>query len=392
MTPHPLTSLAFALILAAAVTVPKRSEAQSHLILFGTYTTGESRGIYSARLDESTGTLSSPMVAAETPNPSFLVISPDRRFVYAHTDMGKLPDGRTAGGIKAFTLDARSGRLAELNAQPTGDPFPSNVNIDATGRVVATVSGTGGYITTFHVEADGSLSPRVSHIAAYGTPGPVAGRQEHPYPHSTWFDPANRFALVCDLGSDRIFTFRFDPATAVLSPERPPFLQLPRGTGPRHAKFSSDGRFFYIVGELSNTVTACRYDAASGTLSPFQRLTTVPAGVRDSNEARPPDSTASEIRIRPDGRFLYAANRGDDSIAVFARDAESGRLTPVEIVKSGGHTPRNFALSPDGKWLVCAHQDSSNVTLFRVDPESGRLARQPSEITVPQGICVAFVN
>jgi 6-phosphogluconolactonase len=373
-------------------TVSAMAASENQLVLIGTYTLGGSRGIYEVRLDSETGALSAPVLAAETPNPSFIALAPSRRFIYAHADVGTLPDGRAAGGIRAFALDPDSGKLTALNQRATGDPFPSNVAIDATGRLVATVSGTGGHLTTFPVEADGSLGPIASRYATTGTPGPVPVRQVHPYPHSTNFSPDNRFALVCDLGADRIFSFAVDAAAGKLGPEHPPFAQLPRGTGPRHAKFSADGRFFYIAGELSNTVTACRYDAATGRIEPFQRLSTVPPGVRNSSPDNRPDSTASEIRLERSQRRVYVANRGDDSIAVFSRDPDSGELALLEIVKSGGRTPRNFAISPDGKWLLCAHQDSNNLTVFRIDGQSGRLTRVPTEATVPKAICVVFVN
>ena len=365
---------------------------ENQLILIGTYTLGGSRGIYELRLDNETGALSAPVLAAETPNPSFIAMAPNRRFIYAHADVGQLPGGRAAGGIRAFALDPDSGALSPLNERATGDPFPSNVAIDATGQLVATVSGTGGHLTTFHVNPDGSLGPIATRLATTGTRGPVPERQVHPYPHSTNFAPDNRFAIVCDLGADRLFSFAVDSAAGKLTPANPAFVQLPRGTGPRHAKFSADGRFLYVVGELSNTVTACRYDAATGQAEPFQRLSTVPAGVRDSMPDNKPDSTASEIRFERSQRFIYAANRGDDSIAVFSRDPDSGALALVEIVKSGGKTPRNFAISPDGKWLVCAHLDSDNVTVFRIQGQSGRLTRVPTEAKVPKGICVVFVN
>jgi 6-phosphogluconolactonase len=379
-----------AALLLASTSAMAASENQ--LVLIGTYTLGGSRGIYEVRLDNETGALSAPVLAAETPNPSFLAMAPSRRFIYAHADVGTLPDGRAAGGIRAFALDPDSGRLTALNERATGDPFPSNVAIDATGQLVATVSGTGGHLTTFHVNPDGSLGPIASRRATAGTPGPVPVRQVAPYPHSTNFAPDNRFAVVCDLGADRLFSYRVDAASGKLGPDHPPFAQLPRGTGPRHAKFSADGRFLYVVGELSNTVTACRYDAATGRIEPFQRLSTVPAGVRNSMPDNRPDSTASEIRLERSQRFVYAANRGDDSIAVFARDPDSGALALVEIVKSGGKTPRNFAISPDGKWLLCAHLDSDNLTVFRIDGQSGRLSRMPGVAAVPKGICVVFVN
>jgi 6-phosphogluconolactonase len=251
--------------------------------------------------------------------------------------------------------------------------------------MLLTVSGTGGHIFSYPILPDGSLGPLASRLRNVGPPGPVVSRQQKTYPHSSTFSPDDRFVMVCDLGLDRVFAYRTDLATARLEPVHPPYAQFTPGTGPRHSKFSADGRFFYVAGELGNTVTACAYDAPTGRVTPFQTLSTVPPGYQAP-------STASEIRIHPSGRFVYAANRGHDSIAVFARDLVTGALAPVEIVPSGGHFPRNFSLSPDGRWLVCGHQESGNATVFAVDPATGRLARMPSTQAVPEAICVLFVN
>jgi len=371
----PLAPALFLCLLALLPSLSARAEPEgaapdSHLIFFGTYTLGNSRGIYEASLDGATGTLSTPVLAAETPNPSFLALHPNHRFLYAHCDLGTTADGKVGGAIRAFALDPASGRLTVLNTVATGDPFCSNVAVDPTGRVLMTVSGSGGHIFSFPIEPDGSLGPRAARLRNDGPPGPVVTRQQKTYPHSSTFSPDDRFVMVADLGLDRVFAYRCDLATAVLEPLDRPYAQFKPGTGPRHSKFSADGRFFYVVGELANTVTACAYD---------------PAGYKA-------ETTSSEIRIHPNGRFVYAASRGADCIAVFARDFESGRLTPVEIVPSGGHFPRNFALSPDGRWLVCGHQESGNATVFRVDPATGRLARAPSTQMVPEAICVLFVN
>jgi len=368
-----------------ALLVAGRAAAESHLILLGTYTRDGNRGIYAVRLDGDTGAVSAPDLAAETPNPSFLALHPSHRFVYAHCDLGRTADGKVGGAIRSFSLDPSSGRLSLLNTRATGDPFASNVSVDPSGRMLMTVSGTGGHIVSYPIQPDGSLGLPASRLHNDGPPGPVKTRQQKTYPHSSAYSPDDRYVMVADLGLDRVFAYGIDPATAQLAPLDPPYAKFAPGTGPRHSKFSADGRFFYVVGELANTVTACSYDAASGSVSPFQTLSTVPAGFTG-------ESTASEIRIHPNGAFVYAANRGHDSIAVFARDFQTGRLTPVEIVPSGGRVPRNFAISPDGKWLVCAHQESPVLAVFRIDPATGRLTGVPSSRVEPRAICVLFVN
>jgi 6-phosphogluconolactonase len=376
--PSALTVLGFADLAGAAAPA-------SHLVFFGTYTLKDSRGIYSARLDGATGTLSAPVLAAATPNPSFLALHPNHRFLYAHCDLGTTADGKVGGAIRAFALDPATGQLTLLNTVATGDPFCSNVAVDPTGQVLMTVSGTGGHIFSYPIRPDGSLGPLASRLRNDGPPGPVVTRQQKTYPHSSTFSPDDRFVMVCDLGLDRVFAYRTDLATAVLQPLERPYAQFKPGTGPRHSKFSADGRFFYAVGELANTITACAYDAATGRVSPFQTLSTIPAGFKG-------ETTTSEVRIHPNGQFVYAASRGADCLAVYARNVATGVLTPVEIVPSGGHFPRNFALSPDGRWLVCGHQESGNTTVFAVDPATGRLTRAPSTQPVPEAICVLFVN
>ncbi len=371
----------FAFPLVRAQAPAPDPEAVSHLVLLGT----TSHGIYELRLDGATGALSPPELTVPTANASFLALAPSGRFLYAHSQQGKLPDGRTAGAIRSYALDPATGALKPLNLRVTGDPVPSNIAIDGTGRVVMTVSGTGGSILSYPVAADGSLGLVASRIRNEGPPGPVKTRQEFTYPHSSNFAPDNRFVLTCDLGLDRVFTYAFDPATAVLTPQTPAYAQFPPGTGPRHAKFSADGRFFYVVGELASTVTACAYDAATGRITIQQALSTLPDGFKG-------DNLASEIRIHPNGRFVYVGNRGHNSVAVFGRDPATGRLTKLQTIPSGGDFPRNFNLSPDGRWLLCAHQNSDNLTVFAVDADTGRLTRTPHTRVVPKAIAVVFVN
>ena len=203
--------------------------------------------------------------------------------------------------------------------------------------------------------------------------------------HSVTPSPDNRFVIVCDLGVDKIFTYAIDPATAKATPANPPFVATEPGQGPRHFKFGTDGRHAYAINELASTVTAYDYDAAGGALTPRQTVTTLPPDFKGP-------TTTAEVRVHPNGRFVYGSNRGHDSIAVFAVDASSGLLSPVEIVPSGGKVPRNFALSPNGKWLVCAHQDSNNITVFRVDSNTGKLTRTEHTATVPMAVCVLFYD
>lgn len=375
-------------LLLAALTMTTTLSAASQLIFIGTSTPkdGASRGIYAVRLDPASGALSEPVLAAETPNPTFLALHPNGRVLYALGE-SRGADGRTGGAIVAFNLDPATGKLTGLNAQPTGGASLAHLAPDATGRTLIAVSYGGGYVVSFPLEADGRLGARTSFIAQQGPLGPNPVRQEKPHPHSVMLSPDNRFAFVADLGLDRVFSYRLDAGRARLAPNDPPVIAITPGAGPRHCKFSTDGRFFYVLGEIDGSITACAYDPARGTARPFQHITTLPAGFKVTDPDR-----AAEIRVHPNGKFVYASNRGHDSIAVFSRNPADGALTLVEFMPCGGGHPRNFALSADGTWLVCANRDSNNLVSFRVDAATGRLTPSGHTASVPTPVCVLFSN
>jgi len=352
------------------------------LVLFGTYTPagGTSRGIYSAQFDPATGALSAPVLAGEAANPTFLAWRPDGRTLYALTEKGTV-NGKAGGALAAFRFDPATGKLAPLNVEATGGGPLAHVNVDRTGRVAVCISYHASEVASFPIQADGSLGPCATLVKTTGSLGPNAKRQEKPHPHSLTFSPDNRYVYVCDLGLDRIFRYTIDPATAKLTLAGE--TATAPGAGPRHSKFSADGKFFYVINELDCTVAVYGVDAATGALTALQSVATLPAGFRG-------ESICAEIRLSPDGRFVYGSNRGHDSLAVFARDAATGRLTPVEIVSCGGKHPRNFNLTADGRWLLCASRDTDNVVVFRVDATTGRLTPAGQETKVPQAVCVLF--
>jgi 6-phosphogluconolactonase len=356
--------------------------ASSQLLLIGTYTPkdGASRGIYAVRLDSATGALGKPELVAETPNPTFLAQHPGGRFVYA---LGEAPtsEGKPGGAAVAFTLDSSTGKLTPLNRQPTDGAGCAHLGLDATARLLVLVSYHGGQLFTFPVGTDGRVGPRTGTLTQTGQLGPNQARQDKPHPHSVFYSNDNRFAYVCDLGLDRIFTYRVDAAAATLTPVAQ--TATAPGAGPRHAKFSADGRFFYAINELDSSIAVYGCDAATGALTPRQAVSTLPDGFKGT-------SICAEIRIHPNGRFVYGSNRGHDSLAVFARDETDGTLTRIQIEPCGGGHPRNFALSPDGKWLVCANRDANNLVVFAVDAATGRLTPAGHTATVPQAVCVLF--
>ena len=352
--------------------------ASSHLIYLGTYTRNGSKGIYSVRLDADTGALSAPVLAAESPDPAWVTVSPDKKFLYAIH-----PSAAQATG---FAVEAATGRLTPLPATATAPAQPpSHLVVDATGRTLLAANYRDGYVSAIPLHTDGTLG--APNIVRHEGKGPHPTRQEKAHAHSVTLSPDNRFVIVCDLGLDRIFSYALEAGAARLTPARPPFVATAAGAGPRHFKFGRDGRHAYAINELNNTVVAYDYDAASGALAPLAAVSTLPPDFKDAN-------TTAEVRVHPNGKFLYGSNRGHDSIAVFGVDAATGRLSaaPLEIVPCGGKNPRNFALSPDGKWLVCAHQDTPLLTVFRVNPDTGHLTRTAHTAEVAACVCVLFYD
>lgn len=380
-TQRPLVVFHFALFLFSTLLMSAVTPSLHHLYL-GTYTRTTSRGIYAAQLDAKTGALSTPLLAAELTNPSWLTLHPGGRVLYAIEET-KLPDGKAGGAIRAYSINPSTRALTLLNREITADSL-CHAAVDATGRILVAVSYGGGQVSSFPLLADGRLGPRQSFIQHTGPLGPNAKRQDKPHAHSATFSADNRFVHICDLGQDRVYHYAVDATHGSLQPATTPFTSFAAGTGPRHAKFSADGQYFYVIDELDGTVTASRYETAKGTLTPFQRIPTLPPDYTgDTN-------TTAELRVHPNGGFLYGSNRGHDSLAVYAITPTTGALTLVEIVPCGGKTPRNFALSPDGAWLVCAHQGSDTVSTFRVDPVTGKLTLLPGTSAVAQSVCVLF--
>ncbi|MHB8899158.1 MAG: lactonase family protein [Thermoguttaceae bacterium] len=345
-------------------------------LYLGTYTRGESRGIYQARLDTRTGKLDSLQLAAELENPSFLAIHPRLPVVYAVSEVNNF-GGENAGAVSALKRDPASGRLTLLNRQTTGGAHPCHVSVTPDGKQVMIANYSGGSVACYPVEEDGSLGAMTGFVQHEGSSdGP---RQKGPHAHSINPDAAGRFVYAADLGIDRIFIYRLQAGKLV--PNAPAFAALPPGSGPRHFAFHPGGRFAYSINELLSTITAFRYDASSGALEPLQTVAALPADFEGEN-------TTADIHVHPTGRFLYGSNRGHDSIAAFGIDERTGTLTPLGHVASGGKSPRNFAIDPSGRCLLAAHQNSDNVVAFRVDTQTGLLEPTGSQLHVGSPVCV----
>jgi 6-phosphogluconolactonase len=366
----PLRALAFA-VLAAAPAL-----AADSLVLLGTYGSGPGIGFSQARFDDDSGRFTQPTFVMSAKNPGFFVIHPDGRHLYAC-------DEDSPGEVSAYRLDAATGGLTLLNTQSSAGLGPAYVSLDRSGRFALVANYGSGTIAVFAIDPDGSLGRRTAFVQHTGrSVDPV--RQTHAYAHSILVDPSNRFALVADLGTDKVVVYRFNASDGSLSPNEPAFARVAPGSGPRHIRFHPSGRWAYVVNEMASTVTAFAWDPERGSLAEVQTISTLPAGFSGV-------STAAEIEVHPNGRFLYSSNRGYDSLAVFSIDPANGRLTLMEIVPSGGRTPRFFTLDPGARWLLCGNQDSDNVVVFRIDPATGRLTRAGGPVPARIPVCLGFV-
>jgi len=353
-------------------------------VYFGTYTRGESQGIYRSEFNLTSGKLSKAELAAETKNPSFLAIHPDGKHLYAVSEVSD-QDGKPVGGVVGYNLDPATGELSKINGQSSGGAGPCHLIVDPSGQNVLAANYGGGSVVCLPLKKDGSLQSASSFIQHEGS-SVNPRRQKGPHAHSINTDMNNNFAVAADLGLDKILIYRFDPNTGSLKPNESPFVRTPLGGGPRHFAFHPSNQFAYTNNEILLSVTAFEFDQERGILNPLQTISTVPDGTPTEG-----NSTA-EVRVHPNGKFVYVSNRGPNSIAVFKIDQNTGLLERVGIVSSGGKIPRNFNLTPDGNWLLAAHQNSDNVVVFKVDPETGLPEPTGQEIVVPACVCVRFLE
>lgn len=368
---------------APGAEIPEPPEPQDDFLVYvGTYTGPVSKGIYAFRFASATGRLTALGLAAETPNPSFLAVHPSRNFLYAVNEVGEF-GGRKSGAVGAFAIDRATGRLTLLNQVSSRGEGPCHLSLDRAGKYVLVANYGGGSVAALPVLEDGRLGEATGFVQHKGK-SINPQRQEGPHAHAIEAAPDNRFVLAADLGLDRILVYRFDSEKGTLRPNDPPHAPLAPGAGPRHFAFSPDGRFLYVLNELASTMTVKAYDAQRGVLTEVETLSTLPGGFEGENYT-------AEVVAHPSGKFLYGSNRGHDSIVVFAVEAATGRIRPVEHVSTQGKWPRNFAVDPTGATLIAANQRSDNLVVFRIASQTGRLTPAGHGVEVPSPACVTFV-
>jgi 6-phosphogluconolactonase len=376
-----LVTVGLAGVLIVGAFAQESTMTDRYRVYIGTYTGGASEGIYLLDLDASSGTLNVVGLAAEVESPSFLAIHPEKRVLYAVGEISKASD-HPGGTIGAFAIDDDTGTLSLLNQESTVGKGPCHVCVAPSGKHVAAANYSSGSTVLLPILDDGRLGAASSFVQHEGS-GANPSRQEGPHAHSVNFDKTGRILIAADLGIDKLMLYRYDAETGELAPGEPAFASLAPGAGPRHVAIHPSGQFIYAVNELANTVTAFAYDADTGALDEVQTIGTLPDGFEGEN-------TTAEIRVHPTGRFLYASNRGHDSIAAFSLDGDSGMLTAIGHTSTGGQTPRNFNVDPSGRILLAANQATDNIVVFRVDPETGALTATGQEVEVPTPVCVVF--
>lgn len=334
-------------------------------------------GITTYRVDETDGCLDQVTVLGDVANPSFLVLDDQRGKLYAvHGD---------GDAVSVLGIDSNRGALRVLQRRHCGGINPVHIALapDKRHLVVSNFQGDEcGSVAVLAVDQDGMLGEHVERVQLAGTPGPHRVEQPYSRPHSAVFDPSGRYLTVADKGQDRVFCFRYEAGS--LATAASPWLDTRQGSGPRLTVFHPDRRHAYVVNDLDSTATACRFDPATGELRPFQVQSTL-------SDRFTGNSRAAAITLSPDGRHLYVSNRGEDSIAVFAVAGRSGRLRKIDVIGSGGRSPRFCTLDPAGNWLYVLNEGSDLICAFRVDRASGRL-RHAASTASGSPLCMVFLR
>lgn len=348
-----------------------------YLVYTGGFSAADNKGIYVFSFSAANGQLLPLGLATEAKSPTYFAVHPNGRFLYAVVNLPDAP-----GGVSSYVIDHKTGKLKLLNTVSARGPNTCFVSVSHSGKYVLAANYAGGSVASYPVMPDGRLGEATGFSQHRGS-SVNRERQEGPHAHSINASPDDRFAIAADLGTDQLFVYRLDGGA--LLPNDPPFTKVAPGSGPRHFAFHPSGHIAYATEELASSMTVFNYDPRHGVLREIQTVSMLPNGFDGTN-------TSADVQVHPSGKFVYGSNRGDDTIAVFAVDHSSGKLTPVERVKSGGSTPRIFAIDPTGQFLIAANEGSSTLVVFRIDPKSGRLAATGEQVAAPKPTCVKFVR
>ena len=380
-----LPALAFAVMVALGAGV---AHARPELVYFGTHTTTAAQlpagqplpdpGIYGAWFDPDSGRFTALGRVVDLTAPTWLSGDTNRPILYS-----VVTGSAGSQNLVALAVDPKTGALIELNRGTSGGGDATYLFIDAKSQSLLTANYATGQVSAVALTSDGRLGAMASIQSETGT-GP-SPRQTAPHAHSVVLDPSGRYALAADLGADKVFVYRFDPATRGLTPAATPFEATPPGTGPRHLAFHPNGRYVYLVSELSAEVRTYGWDAATGQLQLVQTLSLAAPGYDGKK-------SGGEIAVSDDGRFLYVSERGESQILVYAIDAGTGQLKEIQRLASAGVQPWQFSFDPSRKWFLVANETSNAITVFKVDPHTGLLTLTAETLTVPRPVTVTFAT
>ena len=381
MTLHTFFRITTLIALGLATTLGQAgAEPSKALVCFGSYSTSDKESVHLFQLNLQDGSLKKLNAVDGLTNPSFLKIHPNGKYLYTVNEVSTF-DGKKSGGVTAFALDVKGGKLNKINQQPSGDTGPCHLTVDATGKYVLVAHYGGGSTSVLPIKKDGSVGALVSQIKHKGSS--VHSRQKAPHAHSVHVGPNNKFAFAPDLGIDKVLVFSFDEKTGAIAETKFDGAKLEPGSGPRHFSFHPDGKFAYVINEIKQTVTTFRYNAKRGRLRTLQTLSSVPHPVEGNSTA--------EVLVHPTGKFLYGSNRGHNSIAMFRINEKNGKLTALGHESTRGSTPRNFGIDPTGHFLLAANQQTDNVAVFRIDQDTGKLKFTGNEIKLSKPVCVRMI-
>jgi 6-phosphogluconolactonase len=373
-------------LLAVAVMAATASvSARDFWAYFGTYTNALSQGIFVSKLDADSGKFSPPELAAATPSPCFVTLSPDGKHLYT-SDSVRVFDGQNVGSVSAFAVDRASGKLTLLNRKSSGGVGPCHVSVDASGKVLLTANYGDGTVKSFRLEPDGSIGADGPVLQHHGS-SVNTNRQLSAHAHFITTDPGNHFALACDLGMDKVMIYRLNTAEGTLAPNDISSGSVPPGSGSRHLAFSKDGKFAYVINEMGCSVTTFAWDGKKGALTPLETISALP-----SHSPLQVSYTGAEILVHPTGKYVYGTVRGHNSVSVFSAEKKTGRLTLIQNVPCGGNFPRGLGIDPTGHWLVAGNQKSDNAAVFAIDAKTGKLTPTGQSLTIGSPVDVKFVR
>ena len=396
-----LTTAAMTPMLASVLDPLRAQTTGGRLFYVGTYTNNAagSKGIYGGRFDAATGKVTSLGVAAETDSPSWIVVHPNKRFLYAANELPPPEAGGPAGAVTAFSIDASSGKLTQIGRVKTNGLSPAHMLVDQTGKwaIVGNYGNAAGSegtsIAVFAIGNDGKLAETPKAFVPHtpkpkrldpAAPPPRNGNAPTSHPHCVLLSPDSKFLLVAEKGFDEIVVYHFDAKTGELTPNTPPSVQATKlAAAPRHLAFGKSGKFLYVCYEAGRAVSTYGYDAVKGILTPKDTLSTLPPDA-------PQTGSCAEIEVHPDGKYLYVSNRGHNSLALFAIDQSAGTLTFKDTYPVGG-TPRHFKIDPAGDYLLAEGQNNGVTVVFKIDRPTGVLTKTDATLECPAPVCMAFV-